>query len=197
MTGKQHRFVLSVLVPDRVGILRDISTSVAGLGANIDGISQTVTAGYFTVILTITVDKSISAETVRESVVRAFPEGEASVVVRNHEPQATRAKRKPLERYVVTATGADRSGILKTVTSYLAEKGINIEDWYVLFEGTHVTHIGEVSVPSILDIKQVQSDLQQRLSPMGLTVGFQHENIFRVTHEVGAVRPLIVGRPHA
>jgi len=197
MSGDRKRFVLSVLVPDRVGILRDISTAVAGLGANIDGISQTVTAGYFTVILTVTLDKSTSAETVREAVTAAFPAGEASVIVRDHGRRAARAPHRNTDRYVFTARGPDRRGILKAVTTYLAEKGINIEDWYVSFEGENVTHVGEVSVPSILDIQQVKSDLQQRLSPFGLTVGFQHENIFRVTHEVGAVRPLIVGKSNA
>jgi predicted amino acid-binding ACT domain protein len=156
-----------------------------------------VTAGYFTVILTVTLDKSTSAETVRETVTRAFPAGEASVIVRDYERRAARAPRRNTDRYVFTARGADRRGILKAVTTYLAEKGINIEDWYVSFEAEEVTHVGEVSVPSILDIQQVQSDLQQRLNPLGLTVGFQHENIFRVTHEVGAVRPLIVGRNNA
>jgi len=197
MSAGRKRFVLSVLVPDRVGILRDISTAVAGLGANIDGISQTVAAGYFTVILTVTLDKSTSAETVRQAVTDAFPPGEASVIVRDYERRAARVSHPDTDRYVFTATGADRRGILKAVTTYLADKGINIEDWYVSFDGENVTHVGEVSVPSILDIQQVQSDLQQRLNPLGMTVGFQHENIFRVTHEVGAVRPLIVGRGNA
>jgi predicted amino acid-binding ACT domain protein len=43
-TRDKKRYVLSVLVSDRVGILRDITAAVADLGANIDGISQTVVA---------------------------------------------------------------------------------------------------------------------------------------------------------
>ena len=45
---RANRYVVSVVVPDRVAILRDITSAVADLGGNIDGISQTVVQGYFT-----------------------------------------------------------------------------------------------------------------------------------------------------
>jgi predicted amino acid-binding ACT domain protein len=185
---------MSVLVADRVGILRDITSAVTGLGANIDGISQTVVEGYFTVILAATFQEPRTVEDIREAILANFSADEASVVVRPFDATADRGPTVDGEHYVVTLAGKDGPGILMTVTTCLAEKGINVEDWYVHFEGPNVTHVGEVTVPHLLDVTQVQSELQERVRQFGLTVSVQHENIFRVTNEVGAVRPLITGK---
>jgi predicted amino acid-binding ACT domain protein len=185
------RFVVSVLVADRVGILRDITAALSDLGANMDGISQTVIEGYFTVILTATFDQPMASEPIRQAIQRNFHGHEASVVVREFDPRAVRHPPVKGDRYVVTMSGEDRKGILKTTMAYLAEKGINVEDWYVHFEGTRVTQVGEVTVPEILDVQQIQREFQQRLQELGMRVSIQHENIFRVTNEVGAVRPLL------
>ena len=94
-------------------------------------------------------------------------------------------------RYILTMSGRDRPGILKAVTVFLAEKGINVEDLFFRIDGENVTHIGELTIPRQLDIKQCQEELQALLAPMGLTGGLQHENLFRVTNEVGAIQTLI------
>jgi len=186
------RYVVSVLVADRVGILRDVTTAVTDMGANIDGISQTIVAGYFTVILTATFPESHSPADIQEAILHHFARHEAAVMV---QPYAASEQRAPVKgsRYIVTITGRDRPRIMKTITTYFADKGINIEDWYVDFEGENVRHIGEVTVPRLLDIKQVQDEFQQLLAALGLDTNFQHENIFRATNEIGAIATLLQG----
>jgi glycine cleavage system transcriptional repressor len=186
-----NRYVISVLVADRVGILRDITSAITDMRANIDGISQTVVAGHFTVILAATFEEPQSAEAIRDRVQENFQPGEASIVVRPHVERPLPRNQTGSRRYIVTLTGRDRPGILKRVTAFLAQKGINIEDWFVEFEGPNVTHIGEITVPRLLDIKQIQDEFRDALTPMGLVAGIQHENIFRATNEVGGVRPLL------
>lgn len=187
------RYVISVLVADRVGILRDVTSAVTDMGANIDGISQTVVAGYFTVILTVSFAGKHSPESIRETIMHNFSRDEAAIVVRPYEAESV--KHIPIKgsRYIMTITGKDRPKVLKTVTNFLADKGINIEDWYVDFDGENVRHIGEVSVPKLLDIKQVQDEFRQLLSALGLDSYIQHENIFRATNEIGAIGALLRG----
>ena len=189
----QGRYVISVLVADRVGILRDITSALTDMGANIDGISQTVVEGYFTVILTATAARPCSPEDIQNAILANFPRNEAFVVVRPHEAKV--GVRPPVSgpRYIATITGKDQRGILKAVTGYFAQKGINIEDWYVRFEGSSVTHIGEITVPERLDIKQVQDEFQQVLSRLGLVSSVQHENIFIAANEIGPLGRLIGG----
>jgi glycine cleavage system transcriptional repressor len=161
------------------------------MGANIDGISQTVVEGYFTVILTAAFRAAVPPDDIRGAILRNFAGNEASVVVIPHD--ARRAARRPVrgDRYVVTITGRDQPGILKAVTAFLAEKGINIEDWHVDFGRAGVTQIGEITVPTLLDIKQLQDDFRQALAPLNLTSCIQHENIFRATNEVTAIRSML------
>ena len=192
-----NRYVMSVLVADRVGILRDITTAVTDLGANIDGVSQTVVAGFFTVILTAAFPAAATHEAVREAIQESFPPGEAAVVVRSHVPVGNASAVPDGDRYIVTLTGPDGPGILKTVTTFLAAKGANIEDWYVEFAGTDVTHIGEITVPARLDIKQLQDELRLSVEPLGLASALQHENIFIATNDVGGIDRLLRGRSNA
>ena len=192
-----YRYALSVLVADRVGILRDIISALTDLGASINGISQTVVEEYFTVIMTACFERPVEADTIRDAILAHFGKEEASVLVR---PYVRRARGRPPEesgRYVVTIMGEDQAWLLKVVTTFLAEKDINIEDWYVHFDGRRVTHFGEVRIPDRLDVKQVQDEFRERLGALGLTSSIQHENIFKVTGEVGAVRPLLGEASHA
>jgi glycine cleavage system transcriptional repressor len=191
-----QRYVVSVLLPDRVAILRDISSAVSGAGGNIDGISQTVVAGYFQVVLTVTISRTVTAAALRATIGAALPDDAAAVVVEKYAAKTTARTAAQGARYVVTAGGRDRAGILKTVTGFLAARGINIEDWHVDYQGGAVTHIGEVTVPARLDIKQVQDEFRHELATVGLTGGLQHENIFRATHEIGPIRSLLGGERH-
>jgi predicted amino acid-binding ACT domain protein len=189
---KGGRFVISVVVPDRVGILRDISAAVSDLGANIDGISQTVVEGYFTVLLTATFKTASSADDVAASIRRRFEADEASVTVRPH-VKAPAAPCAGGERFILTMTGKDGPGILRAVTAFLAERRINIEDWFVSFEGPNVTHIGEVTLPGRLEVQQLQADLSRAMARLDMQAHVHHENIFRATNDIGPINRLITG----
>jgi len=197
MNSSTSRFVVSLLVSDRTGILRDVAGALTDLGADIDGISQTVVEGYFTVILTAAFDRPVSVADIKAGLERGFSAGEAQIAVRPFERAAEAGPTVRGDRYVATIAGPRGKGVLKSVTSFLASKGINVEDWTVDFQGEDAMHIGEITVPAPLDIKQLQDDLEQQLTAMGLTGSIQHENIFRVTNEVGSVRPLILGKHRA
>lgn len=194
-TSYNSRYVISVLVADRIGILRDITSAVTDMGANIEGISQTVVQGYFTVIMMAAFSGPVAESALLKAMADRFPNGEASMLVRPYAPVPPPATAG--DRYILTMSGKDRPGILKTLTSFLAEKKINVEDLFFRITGQQVTHIGEVTVPRLLDIKQVQDELRAVMAPLGLTVSLQHENLFRVTHEVGSVQLMLKDPSHA
>ena len=184
-----QRYVISVLIADRVGILSALTAGVTDLGANIEGISQTVVQGYFTVIMTVVFPQAIGEEAIRAALLNRFHKDEASVLVRPYIPSAP----VPFEggRYILTMSGQDQPGILKALTGYLAEKKINVEDLFFRIIGKQVTHIVEVTVPAQLDLKQLQEELRSVMAPFALVIGLQHENLFRATNEVGSIRRLL------
>jgi len=184
------RYVISVLIADRPGILRDITSTVTDLGSNIDGIRQTVVAGYFTVMLTASLPTGITAGDIQQRMLKSFRPGEASVTVVPYDTNRIPSHCAG-ERYMVTLTGEDHPGILQAVTAFFAERKINIEDWNVEFSGAHITHVGQISVPELLDIKQVQVEFRHLAQKLCLKAGIQHEYIFRAISEVGPIRSLL------
>ncbi len=190
MKNETNRYVISVLIADRPGILQDVTSTVTELGANIDGIRQTVVAGYFTVMLTATLPTQVSATDVQQRMLKSFPSGDASITVVAYDYTRALAKRHN-ERYMVTLTGDDHTGILQAVTKFFAERNINIEDWNVEFSGAHITHVGQISVPEMLDVHQVQIEFRHLAQKLQLNAGMQHEGIFRAISEVGPIRSLL------
>jgi glycine cleavage system transcriptional repressor len=188
---KHNRLVVSILVADRPGIMRDITSAIADMGANIDGISQTVVEGYFTVILTATFQEKVSPESVKHAIAENFRAHEADITVRPFVPVPVPRDIAEGEPYVLTITGRDRPGILKRATTFLAEKSINIEDWECFFSGPEVSYVGEVTMPAGLEITEIRNELQAALLDMGMKSSMQHRNIFRATNEIGPMKSLL------
>ncbi len=186
------RMVINVLVNDRVGILRDVTAALADLGGTIEGISQTVVAGCFTVLLAARFSEARLPAEVQARVAQAFESGEADVTVR---PLAERRRPPTVDgaRYVVTLSARPTPGLLKVVTAFMAERGINVENWTVYGEGDRLMHVGELTVPHLLDTRQLQDAFRRLAETLGVESGLQHENLFVVTNRVGAVRPLLRG----
>jgi len=191
------RFVMSVLIGDRVGILRDVTSTVTDLGGTIDGISQTVVQGYFTVILTAAFVGGMTPDELRQALSETFEHESAFIAVLPQTGPGPGALHEPAARYIVTVTGPNRPTVLKAITKFLAQRGINVEDWAVTFDDPYVIHVGEVTIPSRLDIKQVQDEFHHLMSQLGLTSCLQHENIFRATNEVGSLTRLLSRSNHA
>ncbi len=104
MNEESFRFVISLLAPDRVGILQEITAAVADMGGNIDGMSQTVIHGYFTVILTASFQKNYSQDEIREAIHNRFEPGTASVVTQPWKEPTAQVSRKSSGRYIFTLT---------------------------------------------------------------------------------------------
>lgn len=185
------RYIITLMLPDRIGILKDITTAVADAGGNIDAISQTVLADYFTVTLTASFANNQKRETLVKLISDPFSNDKASITIMPHESKGRHKENLHVERYIVTIIGKDSPGIIKAITTYFAEKSVNIEDWTIKYENGKVLHIGEVTIPSQLDLKQVQNEFAAALNQFELDGRIQKESIFRVTNEVGAVRELM------
>ncbi len=191
MENHRSKFVISLVSRDRAGIIRSISAAISDKGGNIEGMSQTVFQGYFTVILTARFENKYDRNEIRELIESRFTPDETSVIVRDFEEAPAKTKRARNDRYILTLNGKDRPGILKSLTTYLAENNINIEDYYFTVQEDQVIHIGEVTIPQKIDIKQLQGELQALLSFSEFVVALQHENLFRATNDIFSIWQLL------
>jgi glycine cleavage system transcriptional repressor len=182
-------YIVSLMSRDRVGIVADVSRALTGLGGNITDLSQTLLRGYFTLIISVEIPDGVGCEQIRAVVAQAGAPNEFLVGVKAYQPQEPVAE-VSAERYVLTTRGQDKPGIIARVTSYLAGQGINIEDFYAHVVSGDLLMILQVAVPAGFNVHQIKTDIEQVGIEFGLSVHLQHENIFRVTNEVRAVREL-------
>ncbi len=86
---------------------------------------------------------------------------------------------------VVTVTGKDKKGIIAKVSSFLAEKGANIEDISQTILGEYFAMI---MIADVTDAKQELSALAKECNEFGKRIGMaiymQHEDIFNAMHSV-------------
>jgi len=180
-----HDVVISVLTPDRVGLIAGVTHAVYAAGGNIRAISQTVLQGYFTIILTATLPDDCVAERLQQAIEATGRAGELSVLVRRRLPADAAPAAQPAgDRFVLTISGPDQPGILARITAYLASRGINIEDLAAHTDNARFLVMGELTVPASEDVRQLHIDLNALLPADDRLVTLQHVNVFAATTEV-------------
>ena len=184
-----RRFITSVLVPDRVGLLRDVTRGVFSLEGNIGSIRQTVIDGFFNLVFTSEHPDQVNPETLR-ALLDSTLESEAVVTVLDS-PEAKPPVVPTGARFVVMTRGEDKPGTIFAITSFLVEHGVNIEDWMVEEEDGKVVYIAQVVVPEAVDFRMIQDNFREAMTKLGLSALLCHENIFRATNEIGPIKSLI------
>lgn len=178
-------FVVTVMSVDRVGIVSGLSGAILELGGNVDALSQTVMQGYFTLIATVRFDEQRGREEIAEAVRREGPEGELGVLVKERDLSAGE---KPVvreaNRFILTMKGPDRKGIVRSITSYLASRNINIEDLYAAIEGESFLLIAQLQIPAGLETERLQLDVEHLWPGPHVRLSLQHENVFLATTNV-------------
>ena len=195
------RFLVTTALPDRVGILRDVTGALFALGANFTDLRQTVVGGIFTLSAIAEFEAPADPAALAGAVRDALPEKDACVDVRPCAAPAshvamrierTSAPRAAGERYVVSVTGPDSPGRIHRIAKVFAAHGANVEDWrHDLSDPARTLTIGVVTIPATADLAALRAALDAELAPLGLSTSLLHENIFRATNEVGPISVLL------
>ena len=84
---------------------------------------------------------------------------------------------------VVTGVGKDKSGIIANVTSFLSERGINVEDisQTVLQDYFAMIMLAETGKANISDLRKSMLELGKKI---GVEISVQHEDIFSAMHRI-------------
>lgn len=88
-------------------------------------------------------------------------------------------------RAVVTVTGKDKKGIIAKVSTFLSEKGANIEDISQTILGEYFAMIMIVDISSIqTELALLAQECTELGKQIGMSVYMQHEDIFNAMHNV-------------
>ena len=115
--------------------------------------------------------------------------GEFEVNVRPFQESAA-GEARPSELFTLSLRGVNQGGVISRVTTYLADRSINIDDFYAYAFDCKFVMLVQVSIPIGLDVEKIQSELAQVGTEYGLIVNLQHENIFRAISDVRPVMEL-------
>lgn len=114
--------VLTIIGPDRTGLVEALADRVAAAGANWEASHMARLAGQFAGILLVSVDRARTDELV--SSLSALDARGLHVVARPSEVGPPPAG----ARIRLMLTGNDRPGIVRDVARLLTERGVNIEE---------------------------------------------------------------------
>ena len=132
---------------DRPGIVAAVTEVLANLGANLEDSSMTILRGHFAMMLIADVDS-----TPAEVEIALAPVAERlHLVVSVRELSHESAEAPSGSPYVVAVHGADRPGIVATVTAVLAEHGANIRDLSTRLSDSLYVLMCDIDVPGSAD----------------------------------------------
>ena len=192
MSTSTTTLVVTVLLPDRVGILAETTGTVFRLEGDIGAIRQTLVDGFFSLVFLASfadADAKALRARVEESLVQALG-ADASVGVR-----VVGRLPSPVipdgERFIATTRGRDKPGTIFAISSFFVEHGVNIETWQVDTHSDKIVYIAQVLIPADIDAHAIQRDFVDQMAIHGLTATLAHENIFRATNEIGPIGSLL------
>ena len=180
-TRFEHAYVLNVVADDHPGIVAAVGGAVAELNGNIDSCSQTVLKGCFTLIMVVSFPEAKEPWALLEDV---RPRGTGLQLTAVPYGLAGREEPEAQDRFVITAFGKDKPGIMLRFTQYLAGKDINIVDLYGDRTGEDFVLVSQVEIPARWELAMLQADLEQIGGEEGFTVRLQHEDVFVATNQL-------------
>ncbi len=181
----KYGYVINITAVDRPGIVAGVSSAIYKLSGNIDSCSQTVLDGYFTLIMTVSMDELIGVDELKQKILSEKGLEDCQAIVFPTRENDRRYRSAESNSFVITAFGRDCHGIVSQFTKYLGGKEINIIDLYA-----YITNDGEfvlicqVEVKPELDLKNIQLDLEALGEQVGFTVRIQHNNVFVATNQI-------------
>jgi glycine cleavage system transcriptional repressor len=159
---------VTVIGHDRPGIIADVTEILAGLGMNLTDSTMTRLRGHFAMTLVCTGDPP--AGEIEAALAPITADGMLSVSVRDvHAEPASDDGGRP---YVLTVHGADRLGIVATVTRAVAEFGGNVTDLTTRLSGELYLLVAEVDVPAP-DADRLAERLAAAASMLGVDVSLR------------------------
>jgi glycine cleavage system transcriptional repressor len=141
-TARVNELAITVIGPDRTGIVADVAEALSGLGANLTDSTMTRLRGHFAMTLVCT---GPTADAVERALAPLSADGGLLATVRAVRPEADAAAAGT--PYLVSVHGADRLGIVAAVTRVVAAAGGNITDLTTRLAGPLYVLVAEVDVP--------------------------------------------------
>jgi glycine cleavage system transcriptional repressor len=167
---------VTVVGPDRPGIVAEVSAALAGLGLNLTDSTMTLLRGHFAMMLVCTPQAEstqVSAADVNAALAPLTDPAHLIATARPlfDEPEDWPDESESVERantYTLVVHGADRLGIVAAMTAVLARVGGNITDLTTRLAGSLYLLTAEVDLPAGVDDDALSADLRAEAERLGV-----------------------------
>jgi len=156
------QLAVTVIGPDRPGIIADVTEVLAQVGVNLEDSTMTLLRGHFAMMIVC----SGPFEPVKEALEPL--RGELVITVRQMGPETTHA---PIGApYILSVHGADRPGIVSAVTRMIASVGGTVTDLTTRLSGALYVLTAEVEIPPTAELEMLQRALEITADELGVGV---------------------------
>ena len=174
--------IVTVLTPDRCGIVHALVARLAEAGVPHLAISQTVVHGAFTIALVLAVPEPTDPEALAGTLARAAGErATASLLALGGVEDGVATG---TDGYVLTAIGRAGSGIVTDLARTVLDHAGSFTDFSSQSVDGSVQLIAEVKLSPGQDLAALQDALAGVARGRELTVRLQHRRLFAATNEV-------------
>ncbi|WP_405061560.1 ACT domain-containing protein [Kribbella sp. NBC_01505] len=156
------QLAVTVIGPDRPGIIADVTEALAGTGVNLEDSTMTLLRGHFAMMI-------VCSGSLDEVAAAIEPlRGDLVITVRAMGPENEHAAIGP--SYLLSVHGADRPGIVAAVTRMLAAAGGTITDLATRLSGDLYVLTAEVELPLTADLETLDRALEIAAEELGVGV---------------------------
>lgn len=170
----QKHVAISVLGKDRPGIVAAVSKVFFETGCNIEDSSMTLLRSEFAMILIVALPEKLTAAKLKSRLSVAGKKLGLSIFVRNLSENEKAREAEDDKRYVVAVYGADKPGIVYTLSKLFADNGINITDVQTSVQqgrtGTVYIMFLEATLPKKTSLGVFKSKLSKTAKRLKVTV---------------------------
>jgi glycine cleavage system transcriptional repressor len=182
------KVIISVLGPDRPGIIAAVTRILFQQDCNIENVSQTILQSEFSGIFIAAIPNQITIKDLSEHLNNGLTALSLHVHVKHLETRKNDVPMVESEPFVITTIGPDRKGLVAGITEIIARYSANVTNLEAIFKGgddpTKNIMIYEVDVPKNIDQQQFHRELRKKAKDLKLEINIQHRRIFEEIHRV-------------
>ena len=190
MSQETVEYIISITSKDRIGIVHEISSALAGLAGNIEDSHQTILCGYYTMIMRTAFPASVSLQAIKDGLAAVDAQSPTPMNILVHLAEEALPQAGSENRYVLTASGADQIGFVAKVSGFCVEHQINILDLSTTLSDGEFVMMLEVDLSRCVSIDEIRQALAVFGQMQDLKVALQHHDIFKAINEISLpIRP--------
>lgn len=176
--------VLTAIGRDKVGIVAAVSELLYKLGCNLLDSSMTLLRGEFAIILMVELPEERSVQELEDELPAMARELDLTLNVRELSADELKEHTASGVPHMISVYGADRPGIVASITRKLADLGVNITDVETKSTGDGRKQVFvmllEVMVPEVLPTPELESALKGVSDALAVDVSVQQLEIYEL-----------------